>query len=194
MVSRLRKLERLNRIIRRCEKCELWKTRTKAVPGEGPANAKIMFIGEAPGRIEDEIGRPFVGRAGELLNELIEFAGLKRENVFITSPIKCRPPKNRKPKASEIEACLPYLQKQIGIVNPKIIVLLGNTAIKTILSKLDCGRIDGINKIHGKTVCRDGKIYFLTFHPAAGIRAKRTKRKLLRDFKILKNLLKRNKL
>lgn len=183
------KLEKLHAKIRQCEKCRLYKTRKNAVPGEGPENAEIMFLGEAPGRVEDETGRPFVGRCGQLLTELIESIGLERKGVFITSPVKCRPPNNRRPKRDEIETCMPYLERQIEIIDPKIIVLLGNTAISTIL-----GKMDGINKIHGNVVHRDGKIYFLTFHPAAGIRATRNKVKLHQDFKRLKNLLRRNEL
>ncbi len=184
-----KRLNQLHRKTRVCKKCGLYKTRTHAVPGEGLSRAKIMFIGEAPGRTEDETGRPFIGRCGKLLTELIESMGLKRKSTFITSPVKCRPPKNRKPKQKEIDTCMPYLEKQIKIIKPKVIVLLGNTAIKTIL-----GKMDGINKIHGKTVRRDGSLYFLTFHPAAGIRATRNKVKLQQDFKKLKNLLHRNKL
>lgn len=180
-----KKLSPLHKKIRICKKCELWKTRTNAVPGEGSSNAKVMFIGEAPGRVEDKTGRPFVGRAGKLLTELIESTTLKRKDVFITSPIKCRPPRNRKPKQKEIDACMPYLQKQIEIINPKIIILLGNTAIKTIL-----GKMDGINKIHGKAINRRGRIYFLTFHPAAGVRSTTKKEQLKKDFKKVKEIIK----
>lgn len=177
-------LEKLHAKIRVCRKCDLWRSRTKAVPGEGSSRAKIMFIGEAPGRVEDYTGRPFVGRAGKLLTELIGSIGLKRKDVFITSPIKCRPPKNRKPKQKEIDTCMPYLKKQIEIINPRAIVLLGNTAIKTILDKME-----GINKIHGESMRKDGRLYFLTFHPAAGIRATRNKLKLQEDFSRLKKLI-----
>jgi uracil-DNA glycosylase family 4 len=181
-------LEKLHAKIRQCKKCRLSKN-GKTVPGEGSDNAKIMFIGEAPGRVESETGRPFVGRAGQLLTELIESIDLKRPDVFITSPVKHRPPNNRRPKGDEIEACIPYLWEQIKIIKPKVIVLLGNTAIRTIL-----GKMEGINRIHSKTIRKDGKIYFLTFHPAAGIRATRNKLKLQQDFKKLKNLLNQNEL
>jgi len=179
-----KELNLLHKKIRACKKCSLWKTRTSAVPGEGSSNAKIMFIGLSPGATEDKTGKPFVGRAGKLLDELLNSIKLRRKDVFITSVLRCHPPKNRLPKAKEVAACLPYLQKYIEIINPRIIVLLGNVAIKTVL-----GKMNGINKIHGKTMRRDGKTYFLTFHPAAGIRATRTKIKLQQDFEKLKNLL-----
>lgn len=185
-----KELNLLHEKIRICKKCDLWKTRTKAVPGEGPADAKIMFIGLCPGATEDRIGRPFVGRAGKLLDELLQSINLERSKAFITSVLKSRTPNNRQPKSDEIEACLPYLKKQIELINPKIIVLLGNTAIKTVLSKMD--NVNGINKIHGKTFRRGDKIYFTTFHPAAGIRGTGTKLKLFEDFKKLK-LLAQNK-
>lgn len=177
-------LEQLHNRVKECKKCELSETRKNAAPGEGSENSKIMFLGEAPGRVEDETGRPFVGRCGQLLTKLIESIGLERENVFITSPVKCRPPNNRRPKKSEICSCITYLDRQIEIIKPEIIVLLGNTAIETML-----GKMDGINKLHGKTINRDGRIYFLTFHPAAGIRATGNKIKLEEDFKKLQKII-----
>lgn len=185
-MSRDEALALVHKKICKCKKCNLWKTRVRAVPGEGPADAKIMFIGLSPGKTEDEQGRPFVGRAGKLLDELLDSIKLKRKDIFITSVLRCHPPKNRLPKTEEVAACLPYLQKYVEIINPQIIVLLGNFAIKTVL-----GKLNGINKIHGKTVRCNGKLYFLTFHPAAGIRASRTKQKLKQDFKKLKNLFER---
>lgn len=175
-------LERLHEKIRVCRKCELWKTRIKVVPGEGSDKAEIMFVGEAPGRMEDLQGRPFVGRAGKLLDELLSSIGIERKDVFITSPLKCRPPENRMPKQREIKACFPYLKKQIGFINPKIIVLLGNVALKTLLDK------SGITKIHGKAIRHDDVVYFPTFHPAAGLRSVKKKSSLQQDFKKLKNL------
>ncbi len=185
----MNKLKLLHKKIRVCKKCDLWKRRTHVVPGEGPSNAKIMFIGEAPGRTEDESGRPFVGRAGKLLTELIESMEISRESVFITSIIKCRPPKNRKPKQKEIDTCLPYLHEQIEIIKPAVIVLLGNTAIKTVLN-----RREGVSKIHGQTIHLGGRTYFLTFHPAAGIRSTKRKEQLKSDFKRLNKMLKKYKI
>ena len=115
-----RKLEEIEKEVLRCKKCPLWRTRTKPVVGEGDPKAKIMFIGEAPGASEDASGRPFCGAAGKVLDELLEEAGIKREEVYITNILKCRPPGNRNPKAEEIKACTPYLERQIKMIKPKI--------------------------------------------------------------------------
>lgn len=182
-------LKKLHRRIKRCRKCNLSKTRTKAVPGEGSANAKILFLGEAPGRNEDLTGRPFIGRAGQLLTLLIESIGLKRKDVFITSILRCRPPANRKPKPDEIDACRAHLDSYMDFINPRIVVLLGSTAMYTILGK----KVGKITEIHGKTIKRDGITYFPTYHPAAGLRSAKVKRaELETDFRKLKNLLVRN--
>lgn len=183
-------LKQLHQKIRRCKKCGLGKKRIKAVPGEGPANAKIMFIGLSPGKNEDEQGKPFVGRAGKLLDELLVVSGLKRNEAFITSVLKCKTPKNRLPKSKEVESCKPYLEKQIEMIKPRIIVLLGNVALKTMLGKK---AKSGITKIHRKVIWHGDIIYFPTFHPAAGIRSTGTKKKLVQDFKRLKKLIKENK-
>jgi len=127
-------LEKIAEEVRRCCKCGLGSSRTHAVPGEGNPNARIMFVGEAPGADEDAQGRPFVGRAGQLLDKIIEACGLKREDVFIGNVLKCRPPDNRDPRAEEIIACLPYLQRQIEIIQPEMIVALGAHAARTLLN------------------------------------------------------------
>ena len=127
-------LEKIAEEVCRCRKCDLGYIRTNAVPGEGNPNARIMFIGEAPGADEDAQGRPFVGRAGQLLNKIITACGLKRSDVFIANILKCRPPENRDPRAEEIISCFPYLQRQIEIINPEIIVALGAPAAKTLLN------------------------------------------------------------
>ncbi len=173
-------LEKVHSQIRKCKKCRLWKTRRHAVPGEGNARAKIMFIGQAPGRTEDATGRPFIGRAGKLLTELLAKNGLKREDVFITSVIKCFPLRNRIPKRDEITACNPYIRKQIALIKPKTIVLLGNVAIKTVLG--DAGKL---GKIHGKKIVRKGVVYVPAYHPAAAIRFPKLKKKLGIVFKTL---------
>ncbi len=126
-------LENLAEEIRQCRQCGLGSSRTNAVPGEGNPNARIMFIGEAPGADEDAQGRPFVGRAGQLLDKIIVACGLKRGDVYIGNILKCRPPENRDPRADEIIACLPYLQRQIELIKPEIIVALGAHAAKTLL-------------------------------------------------------------
>ncbi len=127
-------LEKIAEEVQQCRKCPLGSLRTNAVPGEGNPNARIMFIGEGPGADEDAQGRPFVGRAGQLLDKVISAMGLKRSEVFIGNILKCRPPENRDPRADEIINCLPYLQRQIEIINPEIIVALGAHAAKTLLN------------------------------------------------------------
>ena len=129
-----KQLEKINAEVGRCRKCELGSLRTNAVPGEGNPNARIMFVGEGPGADEDAQGRPFVGRAGQLLDKVITAMGLKRNDVFIGNILKCRPPENRDPRADEIINCLPYLQRQIEIINPEIIVALGAHAARTLLN------------------------------------------------------------
>jgi len=127
-------LEKIAEQVRRCRKCPLGSLRTNAVPGEGNPCARIMFIGEGPGADEDAQGRPFVGRAGQLLNRVITAMGLKRSDVYIGNIIKCRPPENRDPRPEEIISCLPFLQRQIEIINPDIIVALGAHAARTLLN------------------------------------------------------------
>ncbi|MBN2312459.1 MAG: uracil-DNA glycosylase [Sedimentisphaerales bacterium] len=126
-------LEKIAEEVRRCCQCGLGSTRTNPVPGEGNPDARIMFVGEAPGADEDAQGRPFVGRAGQLLDKIINACGLKREDVFIGNILKCRPPDNRDPRAEEIISCLPYLQKQIEIIEPEVIIALGAHAARTLL-------------------------------------------------------------
>lgn len=127
-------LEKIAGEVNQCRQCGLGSSRTNTVPGEGNPNARIMFVGEAPGADEDAQGRPFVGRAGQLLDKIIEACGLKRSDVFICNILKCRPPGNRDPRAEEIISCLPYLQRQIEIIDPEIIVALGAHAAKTLLN------------------------------------------------------------
>jgi DNA polymerase len=156
-------LEEIAREINACTNCGLGRSRNHAVPGEGSANAKLMLIGEAPGREEDEKGKPFVGRAGRLLTQVLSDAGLTREEVFITSVIKCRPPNNRRPKKKEIRACLPYLRRQIMAINPRVILLLGGVAAESLLG------IKRVGEARGKPFKRD-RIYLVTYHPAAVLR------------------------
>lgn len=127
-------LEKIADEVRQCRKCDLGSLRTNAVPGEGNPKARILFVGEGPGADEDAQGRPFVGRAGQLLNKIIAACGLKREEVFIANIVKCRPPENREPRADEIINCFPYLQRQIEIINPDVIIALGAPAARTLLN------------------------------------------------------------
>jgi uracil-DNA glycosylase len=156
-------LERVAAEVRGCPLCKLARTRKNAVPGEGQLAAKIMFIGEAPGSSEDEKGRPFVGAAGRILDNLLKKVGIERSQVFITNIVKCRPPNNRVPEADEMAACKPYLDRQIALIKPKVICILGKTAYSSLLGG------SSITASRGKMVERAGQKYFLTFHPAAAI-------------------------
>lgn len=130
----IKELEEIAEEVKRCRKCSLGSLRTNAVPGEGNPKARILFVGEGPGADEDAQGRPFVGRAGKLLDKIITACGLKRSDVFIANILKCRPPENRDPRADEIINCFPYLQRQIEIINPEVIVALGAPAARTLLN------------------------------------------------------------
>jgi DNA polymerase len=168
--------------------CPLKDVRTKLVFGAGNANADIMFVGEAPGANEDKQGLPFVGRAGMLLNQLLEEIGIQRSDVFITNVICCRPPGNRDPLPEEIDACKPYLYKKIELIEPKVICTLGNFA-----TKLLTGNPTGITKVHGRPQQREvgGRIVqlFPIFHPAAALRTDSVKQLLREDFAKLPALI-----
>ena len=156
-------LETTRQNVTECTKCELSKTRTNSVPGKGNFQSDVIFVGEAPGRNEDKNGEPFVGIAGQILTLALEEAGISRESVYITNVVKCRPPNNRVPTISERDTCHDYLQKEIAIIKPKIICILGNTAFNSILGGSE------ITKYRGKIVKKDKQFYFLTVHPAATI-------------------------
>ena len=177
-------LEVVHSEIMGCTRCELHKSRTKAVPGEGPASAKIMFVGEGPGQNEDEQGRPFVGAAGKFLTELLESIELSRADVFITNIVKCRPPNNRAPRKGEIEACNPYLASQISLIKPRIVCPLGTPAIATIL-----GEEYSATKSHGRPVWKNNTKILPLYHPAAALYDASLKEVLMSDFRILKKLL-----
>ncbi len=154
-------LKTIQEKVKICKNCDLCITRKNAVPGKGNQNADIIFIGEAPGKKEDLHGEPFIGAAGEKLNDALDNVGLTRNSVYITNIVKCRPPKNRIPTEHEKTMCSNYLENEIAIINPKIICLLGNTAFYSILGGKE------ISKNHGKFVSKDNRRYFVTFHPAA---------------------------
>ena len=183
--QRLAALEELHQQIMACTRCPLAKGRTHAVPGEGNFNAKVMFIGEAPGEQEDAQGRPFVGPAGRFLNELLALAGLSREEVFITNTVKCRPPNNRTPSTEEIGACLPYLEAQIALIRPKVICLLGAAALKALLPELKMT----ISQVHGQAFTKSGLVFVPLFHPAAALHQPKWKDTLRQDMLKLKALL-----
>jgi len=156
-------LEAVRKNVVECTKCDLCKTRTHSVPGKGNFNSDVIFVGEAPGKNEDLKGEPFVGVAGKKLSLALENIGVTRDEVYITNTVKCRPPKNRVPSVLEREACQEYIQKEIEIIKPKIICVLGNTAFGSILGGNE------ITKFRGKVGRKDGQLYFITIHPAATI-------------------------
>ena len=156
-------MKELEAEVRTCQLCRLAKTRTKAVPGEGNVRTEVMFIGEGPGYHEDKQGRPFVGAAGQFLNELLGLAGLSRESVYIANVVKCRPPNNRDPMPDEISACAPYLARQIAIINPRIIVTLGRYSMAQFFPG------ERISQIHGTARMIDGRMCVAMYHPAAGL-------------------------
>jgi uracil-DNA glycosylase len=172
-------LEKVAAEVRGCPLCKLARTRKNAVPGEGQLAAKIMFIGEAPGSSEDEKGRPFVGAAGRILDNLLKKVGIERSEVFITNVVKCRPPNNRVPEEDEVAACKQYLDRQTMLIKPKVICILGRTAYSSLLGG------SSITANRGKIVERAGQKYFLTFHPAAAIYNKRLLSALEADLKKL---------
>ncbi len=174
-----------------CKKCDLYKYRKNPVPGEGRLDADIMFIGEAPGAQEDEQGRPFVGAAGKLLTELIESIGLKREEVYITNVVKCRPPNNRDPTEEEIEACSPYLIRQIQLIKPKIIIALGRHAGRFLFTNAGL-KWRNMTVMHGKVY--DAELFgvktklLATYHPAAALYYPKLRPELEKDFTTIKKL------
>ncbi len=185
-------MERIAVEVHACQRCELWKRRRNAVPGEGSLDAVVLFIGEAPGYWEDVKGRPFVGAAGKLLDKLLSKAGLSRTEVYITNVVKCRPPENRDPRPIEIQTCTPYLERQIVLIKPKLIVTLGRHSTSHILQKMGF-ETGGITAIRGKVY--DGQLFglkvrvFPTFHPAAALYNPQYKGVLEEDFQKVKREL-----
>ena len=157
------KLEKIKQNVIECTKCELSKTRTNSVPGKGNFHSSVIFVGEAPGKNEDQNGEPFIGIAGKKLSAALETASVTRDEVYITNIVKCRPPKNRVPTTNERSTCQEYLKQEIAIIKPKIICILGNTAFNSLLGGSE------ITKFRGKVVRKDNQLYFLTVHPAATI-------------------------
>jgi len=183
-------LEEIEEEIRRCRRCPLWRGRTHAVPGEGSASAQLMVVGEAPGKQEDELGRPFVGKAGQLLNEALKRCALKREDIYITNVVKCRPPNNRNPSAEEIKKCMPYLHRQMDAIAPRIIVTLGNVATSSLLPVFGFAP-EKISIIHGDIM--ESALHRMnivpTFHPAACIYNPALKQDFMRDFEKVERLI-----
>jgi DNA polymerase len=173
-------LEEIAAHVSTCRNCPLHADRTNTVPGEGNANTPdIMFIGEGPGADEDEQGRPFVGQAGQLLTKMIEAMGYRREEVFIANIVKCRPPNNRSPLPEEMEACLPYLRRQIKLIKPRIIIGMGATAIKGLL-----GKTVGITRLRGTWQDYEGIRLMPTFHPSYLLRDPSKKKDVWQDLQL----------
>ena len=178
--------EALNTIrqeVSNCRACKLSENRKNAVPGEGPANAEVMFIGEGPGFHENEQGKPFVGQAGHLLDQLLEAAGLQRENVYITNVVKCRPPQNRDPEPDELATCKRYLDRQIEAIKPKVIVTLGRFSMARFVEN---GKIGAI---HGKSHLVGDQLVVTMYHPAAALHQPGLKGALMADFAGIRYLL-----
>ena len=178
----VKELERLEKEAKECCRCRLCKTRTNVVFGEGDPQTNLMFVGEAPGEQEDLQGRPFVGRAGQLLTRFLNLYGVKRERVYITNVVKCRPPNNRNPAPDEISACYPFLEKQIELISPKVILCLGAFAARTILNLPEKTPISKIRGKEQKVRLGDREIYVIsTFHPAYLLRNRRGEPEFQKD-------------
>ena len=182
-VGMMNSLEEIASRVRSCTDCPLSDNRTNAVPGEGPENADIIFIGEGPGYHEDRQGRPFVGPAGGFLEELLASIGLSRQNVFIANMVKCRPPNNRDPLPAEITACSKYLDRQIELINPKVVVTLGRFSLAKFFPK------ESISRARGKVRKADGLNVYPIMHPAAALHRQEFRRVIEEDFKAIPGIL-----
>jgi uracil-DNA glycosylase family 4 len=187
-MSKQQQLDELNKKMSACSQCVLRSGCHQVVPGEGSAEAKIMFIGEGPGQKEDELGRPFVGAAGKFLDEMLGIIGLKREEVYIANVVKCRPPGNRDPLPEEAEACWPWLMEQIKLIDPKIIVTLGRHSMERFLPN------QKISQIHGKALRRNipelgAYVFYALYHPAAALYNGSMREVLISDFKKIPKVL-----
>jgi len=183
-------LKKIKEEVINCRKCSLYKTRTCPVIGEGNHQAKIVFVGEGPGASEDRTGYPFCGAAGKILDELLNAVEIKREKVYICNILKCRPPGNRDPQKEEIEACVPYLEKQIEIIKPEVVCPLGRFAMEFLMEKFGLkDQVQGISKIHGKVFESRSLFQKITlipfYHPAVATYNANMKEVLKKDFKIL---------
>ena len=177
-------LQQISEEVSTCTKCQLHHSRKKAVPGEGPADSDIMFIGEGPGFHENEQGRPFVGAAGKFLEELLSDIGLSREEVFITNVVKCRPPGNRDPQPEEVETCTSnYLDRQIAAINPKVIVTLGRFSMNLLMPD------SKISQVHGRAVKINGRLVVPMYHPAAALHQGSLRPVIKNDFSQLPQLI-----
>ncbi|MEM2927547.1 MAG: type-4 uracil-DNA glycosylase [Nitrososphaerota archaeon] len=185
-------IEEISKEIRKCKKCRLHLSRKNPVPGEGNINSSILIIGEAPGYFEDIQGKPFVGQAGKILDELLSIANLNREKVFITNIVKCRPPENRVPRNDEIDSCKDFLEKQIEIINPKIIITLGNVSTQYIFNKYGL-EFKSMSRIHGKIFdIIEYKIKVIPlYHPAAALYNPKIEKIMKNDWKKISLIFKK---
>ena len=187
-MAKTKKAQRLDELaaqIRVCTRCPLHESRTQAVPGDGKYTAKVMIVGEAPGKEEDESGKPFVGAAGRYLDKVLEGTGLDRADFFITNTCKCRPPKNRTPRSIEVGTCTSnYLFEQLALVNPRLVMLLGGVAARAVLG------VKSIGEVRGQVVERDGRRYIVGYHPAVRFYREDLGEKVREDFALLKRELK----
>ncbi len=183
MINPAERLRDIDAAVRVCTLCPLADGRIKAVPGEGPIDAGIMFIGEAPGFNENQQGRPFVGAAGQFLEELLQIIGLHRRQVYITNIVKCRPPNNRDPLEEELAACTPYLDEQIALIDPPLVATLGRFSMGRFFPR------DMISRIHGSMRVVDGRSVVPLYHPAAALRQQALRRVLEDDFRKLPRFL-----
>ncbi len=180
--------EELYAQVRTCPKCPLAETRTHSVPGEGPLDAEIMFIGEAPGMNEDKQGRPFVGQAGKFLDELLAAAGVTRADVYICNILKCRPPANRDPAPEEMAACKDYLDEQLDLIDPRVVVTLGRYSMARFFPS------HKISAVHGRWKEVDGRFFVPMYHPAAALHQASLRETIIGDFRRLPRVLERAKL
>lgn len=183
-------LQELYKKVAKCEKCPLFKGRTNSVPGEGAEDADIMFIGEGPGRDEDLQGKPFVGAAGKFLTQMIETIGLRREDVYIANVVKCRPPNNRDPLPEEIKMCWGYLEEQVKLIKPKIIVTLGRHSMGRFLPGLKISQVHGQPK-RASGIWQERQVYLPLYHPAAALYDPRQRDVHIEDFKKIPLILKK---
>jgi uracil-DNA glycosylase len=177
-------LDSLARFLAGCPRCKLSKSRTNIVFGQGNPKAKLMFVGEAPGRDEDEQGLAFVGKAGQLLTKIVEAMGFEREDVFIANVLKCRPPNNRNPEPDEVASCMPFLEEQIRLIAPRVIVTLGTFAAQAVL-----GTDEPIGRLRGRWQTAKGTRVMPTFHPAFLLRTPERKKDVWEDMKLVRDFL-----
>lgn len=188
-------MEELRELIRKCTRCRLHLGRKRAVPGEGLLGARIVLVGEAPGRTEDEEGRPFVGAAGRLLNSLLKEAGLRREELFLTNVVRCRPPGNRRPRSDEVATCLPYLLSEISALRPIVVVAMGETAGRALSQEMGI-EWRGVREMRGRQVggrLRDLPVTLaFTYHPSAALRRRELRDLIARDLALAAQLARRS--